>query len=136
LPMTARVLAAADVYHALRENRPHREALEPTAAVATMRTEAQAGRLDAAAVDAVLKAAGHRVARRSALPGGLTAREVAVLVLLARGLSNPDIAAQLTVSRKTVSSHLEHIYSKLGVATRTEAALYAMQKGLIDPLAD
>jgi HD-GYP domain-containing protein (c-di-GMP phosphodiesterase class II)/biotin operon repressor len=136
LPVTSRVLAAADVYHALRETRPHRAALEPDAAVSTMRAEVQEGRLDPAAVDAVLKAAGHRIARRSALPGGLTSREVEVLVLLARGLSNPDIAAQLTVSRKTVSSHLEHIYAKLGVATRTEAALYAMQKGLIDPLAD
>jgi HD-GYP domain-containing protein (c-di-GMP phosphodiesterase class II) len=135
LSMTARVLAAADVYHALREDRPHRGALESGAAVSTMRGEVQEGRLDPAAVDAVLKAAGHRVARRSALPGGLTSREVEVLVLLARGLSNPDIAARLTVSRKTVSSHLEHIYAKLGVATRTEAALYAMQKGLIDPLA-
>ena len=135
LSMPARVLAAADVYHALRENRPHRDALESDAAVSTMRNEVQEGRLDPAAVDAVLKVAGHRVARRSALPGGLTRREVEVLVLLARGLSNPDIAARLTVSRKTVSSHLEHIYAKLGVATRTEAALYAMQKGLIDPLA-
>ena len=57
-----------------------------------------------------------------------------MLVLLARGLSNPDIAAKLTISRKTVSSHLEHIYTKLGVTTRTEAALFAMQNGLVDPL--
>ena len=43
-----------------------------------------------------------------------------MLVLLARGFSNPQIAAALTISRKTVSSHLEHIYTKLGVTTRTE----------------
>jgi DNA-binding NarL/FixJ family response regulator len=54
-----------------------------------------------------------------------------VVVLLARGLSNPEIAAALTVSRKTVSSHLEHIYTKLSVSTRTEAALFAMRHGLI-----
>ncbi len=134
LSPSARLLAAADVYHALREARPHRDALDATAAVATMRGEVQGGRLDPAAVDAVLRAAGHRVARRAALPAGLTRREVDVLVLLARGLSNPDIAAKLTISRKTVSSHLEHIYTKLGVTSRTEAALFAMQNGLVDPL--
>jgi DNA-binding NarL/FixJ family response regulator len=56
-------------------------------------------------------------------------------VLLARGLSNPEIASKLTISRKTVSSHLEHIYTKLGVTTRTEAALFAMRNGLVDALA-
>ncbi len=133
-PMT-RILAAADVYHALREARPHRPAFDADAAASTMRGEVRAGRLDPAAVDAVLGAAGHRVGRRAVLPAGLTHREVDVLVLLARGLSNPEIASQLTISRKTVSSHLEHIYAKLGVTTRTEAALLAMQKGLIDPIA-
>ncbi|HEX4432460.1 MAG TPA: HD domain-containing phosphohydrolase [Frankiaceae bacterium] len=135
LSPSARVLAAADVYHALREARPHRPALDANAAVSTMRQEVRDGRLDPSAVDAVLGAAGHRLARRSVLPAGLTRREVDVLVLLARGLSNPDIAAELSISRKTVSSHLEHVYAKLGVTTRTEAALYAMQQGLTDPLA-
>ena len=55
-----------------------------------------------------------------------------MLVQLARGLSNPEIAAALTVSRKTVSTHLEHIYAKLGVSTRTQAALFAMKHGLTD----
>jgi len=54
-------------------------------------------------------------------------------VLLARGLSNPQIAEALTISRKTVSSHVEHIYTKLGVTTRTSAALFAMQNGLVEP---
>jgi DNA-binding NarL/FixJ family response regulator len=54
-----------------------------------------------------------------------------VLVHLARGRSNPEIAAALTVSRKTVSTHLEHIYAKLGVSTRTQAALFAMREGLV-----
>jgi DNA-binding NarL/FixJ family response regulator len=135
LSLTARILAAADVYHALREARPHRPALDADAAVSTMRDEVRDGRLDGASVDAVLRAAGHRIARRTALPAGLTSREVDVLVLLARGRSNPAIAAELCISRKTVSTHLEHIYAKLGVTTRTEAALYAMQQGLTDPLA-
>ncbi|WP_244170292.1 response regulator transcription factor [Amycolatopsis tolypomycina] len=81
-------------------------------------------------------AAGRRV--RRALPGasGLTAREAEVLVQLARGLSNAAIAAALTVSRKTVSTHLEHIYAKLGVSTRTQAALFAMRHGFIGWLPD
>jgi HD-GYP domain-containing protein (c-di-GMP phosphodiesterase class II) len=132
---TARVLAAADVYQALRQARPHRPAMDGDTAVATMRQEVQDGRLDPGAVDAVLRIAGHRVGRRAVLPSGLTRREAEVLVLLARGLSNPEIASKLTISRKTVSSHLEHIYTKIGVNSRTEAALYAMRTGLVDALA-
>jgi DNA-binding NarL/FixJ family response regulator len=122
------------VYHALLEPRPHRPAFDEADAVATLRAEVQAGRLDGDAVDAVLQAAGHRVPRRAALPGGLTRREVDVLVLLSRGSSNPEIAAALTIGRKTVSSHLEHIYTKLGVTSRTGAALFAVQNGLVEPL--
>ena len=55
-----------------------------------------------------------------------------MIVALARGRSNPQIAAELSISRKTVSAHLEHIYTKLGVSTRTEAALFAMQHGLME----
>jgi DNA-binding NarL/FixJ family response regulator len=54
-----------------------------------------------------------------------------VLVHLARGRSNPEIARDLVLSRKTVSTHLEHIYAKLGVRSRTQAALYAMREGLV-----
>jgi HD-GYP domain-containing protein (c-di-GMP phosphodiesterase class II) len=137
LPMTSRLMAAADVHQALRERRPHREALRPGAATGVLRDEVRAGRLDGDAVDAVLEAAGQRVRRATPPPTGLTAREAQVLVQLARGLSNPAIAAELTVSRKTVSTHLEHIYGKLGVSTRTQAALFAMRSGLVgDPTAD
>ena len=131
IPATARVLAAADVYHALGEPRPHREASPPRRREEVLRAEVRAGRLDGEAVNAVLAAAGHRVRRRAELPNGLTRREVEVLVLVARGRSNPEVAAELSVSRKTVSSHLEHIYTKLGVSTRTESALYAMRHGLV-----
>ncbi len=130
LPLTSRVLAAADVFHALGEPRPHRAPLPASAAAEVLAEEARSGRLDGEAVDAVLAAAGRHV--RRTIPGrtGLTARETEVLVQLARGLSNPQIAAALTVSRKTVSTHLEHIYAKLGVSTRTQAALFAMRHGL------
>jgi len=130
LPMVSRVLAVADVHCALRADRPHRRELPPDAAAAVLRAEVKAGRLDGEAVNAVLLSAGHRGRRPVGSATGLTAREIEVLVHVARGLSNPQIAAALTVSRKTVSTHLEHIYSKLGVSTRTQAALYAMRHGL------
>jgi len=131
IAVPARILGAADVYSALRQPRPHRPALEAGEAERTMRGEVRAGRLDGDAVQAVLQAAGHRVRRRAGLPSGLTAREAEVLVRLGQGRSNPEIAAELQVSRKTVSTHVEHIYTKLGVKTRTEAALFAMRHGLI-----
>ena len=131
ISLPARILGAADVYNALRQPRSHRAALEAGDAERVMRGEVRAGRLDGEVVQAVLKAAGHRVRRRAGLPSGLTAREAEVLVRLGQGRSNPEIAAELHVSRKTISSHVEHIYAKLGVKTRTEAALFAMRHGLI-----
>jgi HD-GYP domain-containing protein (c-di-GMP phosphodiesterase class II) len=132
ISLPPRILGAADVYNALRQPRPHRPALGADDAEQAMRNEVRAGRLDGDTVNAVLEAAGHRVRRRAGLPSGLTAREAEVLVRLGQGLSNPEIAAELQLSRKTVSSHLEHIYTKLGVKTRTEAALFAMRHGLIE----
>ena len=132
IPLGERILAAADVYAALRQARPHRPAVDVAAAERILRDEVTAGRIDGEAANAVLAAAGHRVRRRAGLPGGLTAREADVVVQLARGRSNPAIAEALGVSRRTVASHLEHIYTKLGVSGRTEAALFAMRHGLVD----
>ena len=79
----------------------------------------------------VLGAAGHRVLRRREGPAGLTAREVDVLRLTARGLSNKEVAERLVISPKTVASHIEHIYVKIGASTRAGASLFAMQHGLL-----
>jgi NarL family two-component system response regulator LiaR len=63
----------------------------------------------------------------------LTARELEVLRLIARGRSNKEIARDLAVAEKTVKTHVSNVLSKLGVADRTQAALYAVQHGLADP---
>jgi DNA-binding NarL/FixJ family response regulator len=64
-------------------------------------------------------------------PGGLTAREVEVLRLVATGSSNPEIAAALVLSEKTVARHLSNIFTKLDVRTRTAAAAFAFEQHLL-----
>jgi NarL family two-component system response regulator LiaR len=60
----------------------------------------------------------------------LTEREVEVLVFVAHGLSNQDIASRLVISERTVRTHVSNILSKLHLANRTQAALYALKEGL------
>jgi HD-GYP domain-containing protein (c-di-GMP phosphodiesterase class II) len=127
----ARILAAADAYQAMREPRPHRAARSAEEAAAELRGEVRAARLDSDAVEAVLGAAGHRVPRRREGPAGLTRREVEVLQLLARGLSNNEIAKRLVISPKTVANHVEHIYGKIDCSSRAAAGLFAMRHGLL-----
>ena len=64
-------------------------------------------------------------------PAGLTAREVEVLSLVAEGASNREIANALFISETTVKSHLLHIFPKLGVDDRTEAATVGLARGII-----
>jgi HD-GYP domain-containing protein (c-di-GMP phosphodiesterase class II) len=131
LSRSARLLAAADAYQAMREPRPHRGPLSAASAATELRAEVKAGRLDADAVEAILGAAGHRVPRRREGPAGLTSREIEVLRLAARGLSNREIGARLVISTKTVGNHVEHIYTKIGASSRAAAGLFAMQHGLL-----
>ena len=79
----------------------------------------------------VLNAARQRTAVRRTWPDGLTAREVNVLGLLARGRTNRQIAERLTLAPKTVANHIEHVYTKIGVTSRAAATLYAAQHGLV-----
>jgi HD-GYP domain-containing protein (c-di-GMP phosphodiesterase class II) len=131
LSPAARILAVADTYRTKAEPRPHRPECTPDEIAAHLRDEVRAGRLDGAAVDAVLNAAGHRVRRRRQWPAGLTAREVEVLRLVARGLSYREIAARLVISRKTASNHVERVYTKIGVTNRAMASLFAVRHGLL-----
>ncbi len=128
----ARLLAAADAYHAMCEDRPHRPAHAPGDAASLLTKEVDAGRLGWAEVDAVLAAAGQATRPPNvARPAGLTEREVDVLRLIARGLSNKQVAAALRISPKTVGHHIEHLYAKAGVTTRAGATLFAMEQGLL-----
>jgi HD-GYP domain-containing protein (c-di-GMP phosphodiesterase class II) len=131
LSRESRILAAADVMHALCEDRPHRPARDLAAAARVLSAEASAGRLDPDAVAAVIEAAGAPRQRRL-WPADLTDREVDVLRLASRGLSNKAIAEALVVSPRTVQHHLAHVYDKTGRRTRAGTALFAMEHGLLE----
>jgi HD-GYP domain-containing protein (c-di-GMP phosphodiesterase class II) len=131
LSLASRVLATAEAFQAKLEPRPHRAPLSVADATKALRDDVRAGRLDAAVVDAVLRAAGERVGRRRTGPAGLTSREVEVLQLLAGGLSNKGIARELGISPKTVGNHVEHVYTKIGADSRASAGLFAMRHGLL-----
>jgi len=67
----------------------------------------------------------------ASVPGGLSARELEVLILVARGGTNRGIAAELVISDRTVASHVSHIFTKLGVSNRSAATAYAYDHGLV-----
>jgi HD-GYP domain-containing protein (c-di-GMP phosphodiesterase class II) len=132
VPAAARVLAAADAFQAMTQDRPHRPRLAPEAASAALAQEARSGRLDPECVRAVIEAAGQPSPRvRTAWPAGLSDREVEVLRLVARGLSNRGVAERLYISPRTAEHHVQHIYTKIGASTRAAAAMFAMEHGLL-----
>jgi HD-GYP domain-containing protein (c-di-GMP phosphodiesterase class II) len=132
LEPAARILAAADCYAAMRQARPHRDALDAAAAEQELLREARDGRLDDEAAGAVLNAAGHSVAKRPReRPAGLTPRELEVLLALVQGSSNQGIADDLGISVKTAGHHVQHIYEKAGVRTRAAATLWAFEHDLV-----
>lgn len=130
LPFEARLLAVADALCELTELRPGRPPLPLPAAARELSGEARSGALDTEAVAAVIEAAGLP-RPRAIRPHDLTEREVDVLRLAARGLTNHQIGAELSLSARTVGNHLAHIYDKIGRRTRAGAAVYAMETGLL-----
>ncbi|MEX0629142.1 MAG: HD domain-containing phosphohydrolase [Chloroflexota bacterium] len=131
IPMSARILAVADAYQAMTQERAHRPALSADAAAAEVDAACLRGGLDREAAGAVLEVGGQRLRSRRAAPSGLSEREVEVLRLVAQGLSNRDIASRLFISPRTAESHVQHIYTKIGLSTRAGAAMFAMRHDLI-----
>ena len=127
-----RLLATAEAYQAMVEERPYRPALSPEQAIQELKRDVRLGRLDGEVVNAVLAAAGQPTPKiRRQHVSDLTERELEILRLVAHGCTNPQIATQLVISRKTVSRHLESIYNKIDVTTRAAATYFAMQHHLI-----
>jgi DNA-binding NarL/FixJ family response regulator len=115
----------------MTEPRAYRPAWSTSDSACELREQADAGKLGGEAVDAVLESVGERARPPAELPAGLTAREVEVLRLLARGLTSKQAAQRLEISPKTVGRHVESIYSKIGASTRGAAALFAVEHDLL-----
>ena len=130
LTRPARLLAVADIYHAMTEPRPHREPLPGETAAMLLQEQVREGHLDAQMVAAVLEAAGQKT-QPIERPKGLTGREIEVVGLLARGLQTKQIAAALGISSKTADTHIQNAYRKIGVSTRAAATLFVMETGLV-----
>jgi HD-GYP domain-containing protein (c-di-GMP phosphodiesterase class II) len=133
LSVSARILAVADAFQAMTQNRAHRAALPAKAAAEQIRNEVVAGRLDGDAASAVVEAAGQPRPRTDlARPAGLSEREIEVLRAVTRGMSNREIGEAFGISRRTAEHHVQHVYDKIGVSSRAAAAVFAMEHGLID----
>jgi HD-GYP domain-containing protein (c-di-GMP phosphodiesterase class II) len=132
LSPAARILAAAEAFQTAREARPHRAALSDAAAASKLRSAVREGKLCPDAVEAVLTCAGQSSRRETAERlAGLTPREIEVLRLIAAGHTAKEAARQLEIAPKTADNHIQNLYSKIGVTTRAAAALYALERGLV-----
>lgn len=131
--------ALASLQIALREYRTQQSRYETAEVYEWMALARQglgdddAAAADAATADAIYAQLGAEPAGicGAPSPGGLTRREQQVLAHIARGATNRQVAQQLHVSDKTVGRHLANIYAKLGVSTRTAAASWAFQHGVL-----
>jgi DNA-binding NarL/FixJ family response regulator len=83
----------------------------------------------------VLKYASRRIAKPVQLTASdkMTPKEMEILGLLAKGISNKDIASELGVSVRTIKSHLADLFLKLHVSSRTEAVIVSLRSGIISP---
>jgi HD-GYP domain-containing protein (c-di-GMP phosphodiesterase class II) len=132
LSPAARILAAAEAFQTAREARPHRAASSDAAAAGKLRSAVKEGKLCPDAVEAVLACAGQPARRASPERlAGLTPREIEVLRLIAAGDTTKEAARKLEIATKTADNHIQSLYSKIGVTTRAGAALYALERGLV-----
>lgn len=132
-PTYGQLIAAAEAYKALADSQRTPRPLSRKQAAARLRADAQRGRLDPGAVELVLGAVVGQPRRRTG-PAGLTARELEVLVLIATGASAKQVAHALGIAVKTATTHIERIYAKCGVSTRSEVTHFAIANGLVRPL--
>ena len=129
----AQLIEAGEAYHAITASGASGKRCSRSEAAQRLRAEARAGRLDPGAVALVLGAVGNRPRRRSG-PAGLTAQELEVLVLIATGASAKQVACVLGIAPKTASTHIERIYMKCGVSSRSDATRFAIAHGLVNPM--
>ena len=133
IPLAARILAVACRYDEIA-----REGGTPT----PNRIDAALSQMDAStatrfdpdclrALHAEVRGTRLRKPVRRSHPGGLTDREVEVLRLITRGLTNREMAAELTLSDRTIGRHIENIYNKLGVSSRAASTLFALEHDLV-----
>ena len=102
-------------------------------AAAKLRGAVKDGKLCADAVEAVLTCAGQPGRRATAERlAGLTPREIEVLRLIAAGHTAKEAARLLEIAPKTADNHIQSLYSKIGVSTRAAAALYALERGMVE----
>ena len=136
IPLGARIIAVADRFDELSCEMPDHPATALEEVVDLMREEAGASLFPEVAQALLEDLKGVSITRRRRThqpwPGELTDREVEVLRLMARGLSRNQAAKSLFVSEGTIRSHLEHIYSKIGVSNRAAATLFSIEHGLLD----
>ena len=154
IPLAARIVAACDAYGAMTEHRPYRSALGPAWALAELH-DAAGGQFDPQVIDALEREVAGRPLTphgdprsaprppattaqggRSAGPPALSARELEVLTLLARGASGEDAASALGLSPETVRTHVKNAVAKLNAHTRTHAVALAIASGQISLEAD
>jgi DNA-binding NarL/FixJ family response regulator len=100
--------------------------------LAGFRSAAGPSVIDPAVRAALLAAATSRPAKQpeQKLPDGLTLREAAIVSMMARGMTNPNIAAELYISAQTIKSHINRIFAKTGSANRIAAIRYARDRHL------
>lgn len=108
------------------------KAAPPEELLAAVRAVAAGQTVLAPSIAAQLVIRAQLAARSTArMPPPLTARETEILALVAEGLSNPRIAARLSIGDSTVKTHLLHVFEKLGVNDRTLAVIRAMEAGIL-----
>jgi len=118
-----------EMARALSEHSPEVAIAEAKSALLGFQRLAAARHADAAA--ALLRSLGAPIRTDPKGVGGLTGREVQVLRLVARGLSNQEIATALVISEHTARRHLQNIFAKIGVSSRAAATAYAFQHDLM-----